>query len=720
MLIEKGKKMKKKLLSLILCSALVLSSNFSLLEVNAAEMEVQQNVYDTQVIPDIYNTGCKGELTPWREYFNMDPSAESLYITLELQQTYGTQYNADIYGVGYKFSNVDFSDVTVNLNKAGLTNITFENCYFGSNGTNNVAIGSNWTDTCRVDFKNCTFTNSKSASVKASESKHLFYDRCLFYGIYGSAIVANKNTYITNCYFHSIGVEGQSSNAVLNGVNTFQSFLMINCRINSVSYDGVYPNSCISLKNVTATATNGITIQNVYMSGGHYSVYLSIDETIESSKVSFANIQVGNASQYSSTNLTASDEIRNLYDNAEKDIDSLHVSSVYTEDNKMNLVVSNYTGDTRDLLMITNNGSYKTTIKACPDYDESLNCNSLKEFPFDLEVTLPENPEYVVCYDVTDVSNPKQVRFVNNTENAVMVDIESSLAVASEIDDSGSLLPDITEPDSPDEPATPSEPMDGNIDFKANIDSWFEVKIPNSYKLTDLTNELEFSVSGDIAGDKLLSVTTEESIVLKNANEDELVATLNMTKKSFAFAELKDITDSAIVIEVEKLPAGRFVGEMPVYVSIIDAEESIPDGVITGQINETVNYRLENGTFTVSGTGGMSDYYYTYENYRDQIVTAVIEDGIDCVGLSSFQDCSNLETVYLGNDVSVIKGYAFKRCSNIKSVYMPTSVTEVVNGAFVSNNTNTTIYYAGTEEQFNQITGVENMAGLTIVYNQTW
>lgn len=566
----------KKTLGIIISSILLFLATYILVpvNVNAAEKEVVDNIYDTQIIPDIYNTGCKGELTPWREYFGFDESATTCYITIQLQQQYGTPYDAESYGTGYVIKNVDFSDVVVTLNKSGLTNITFENCYFGVEATNNVVIGTNWTGIHSVTFLNCTFTNSSSASVKATDEKHLYYNNCLFYGINGNAIVTYKTTFINNCYFHSIGTsDGRSSNGIKSASKENATLVINNCRFNGTTYKGVNPNSCMHIE-ITSTSYQGaVSFNNLYMTGGHYSVYFSADEGTQTTDFLFSNISVGNGCQYGKSSLNTSNEIRNLYDNAINDIDSLHVSSVFTENNELSLVVSNFTGQDRELLTITNNGSYRTKVESCPDYTTGLNYSCLAEFPFDLEIVLPDkNPEYVVCYDITDITNPKQVRFVNNTQNSVFVDIDSALSISNMLKDSGSLLtyrvlPEEV-PDNPDEPMIPSEPMGGNIEFQANIVSWFEVTIPNSYNLTDTENLLEFSVRGDITGNQMLSVTSTESVILKNEQDEELKASLTIEKDKFIYEEIKNKYNSNILISVNNLAAGRYVGTMPIYIEI--------------------------------------------------------------------------------------------------------------------------------------------------------
>lgn len=693
------KRLLSIVLSCILCASVLLNMS---IEAKAAEVEVTQNIYDTSVIPDLYNTGCKGELTPWREALGLEENAETCYMTTTLQDNYGEPYynEGEVVDNAVLFKNIDFSDVTLTLNKPGLKSMMFENCYFGNNSSYNVQMGNNWSEGASLVFQNCTFANSTSGSVNYTDNKEIAYVNCLFKDSSKGALA--NNSCFQNCYFINIGGNGIESTAENN------ICVINNCRFDKVVYnENETTTSCINLY-ITG---NKIAISNVYLNGGQYPFKLNGDFSEQTNQLLLENIFIGdNRKTLSKFSFETNDENEiNQYSNNVKDIESLLVSSVISDNNETMLVATNYTDDERTLLMITNNGSYKTTINACPDYETGRTYASKSDFPFDLEVSLPEDSEYLVCYDVTDISNPKQVRFVNNTENAVYVNVEESLASAVAVDYDGSSIPV--------EPNQPSNTTGGNISFTANIDSWFEVSIPNSYNLTDLSNNLEFTAEGDIAGNKHLSITTDETLVLTNDNNDELPALISMNKTKFNYLELKNIAQSSIVIEIEKLPAGRFVGELPIYISIVDAEEN---GLITGNVNETITYHIKDGIMTFSGTGNMPNYSYSYEQYRDGITTVIIEDGITAIALKDFIDFADLETVYIGNDVEWIGGYAFQRCTNLKSVYMPVNVVEVTAGCFVSNNTDTTIYYAGTEEQFNQILNVEHLTHLTVLYEQTW
>ena len=696
----------KRLLSIVLsctlCASVLLNMS---IEAKAAEVEVTQNIYDTSAIPDLYNTGCKGELTPWREALGFEESATSCYITSSIQDNYGEPYYkyGELVADVVLFENIDFSDVAVTLNKPGLKSMAFENCKFASDSPYNISVGNNWAGDYAIYFENCTFSNSTSSSVGNGADKTYVYNQCLFKDSTKGA-VANNSVFM-NSYF--ININGNSIES-LTGGNT--SCAISNCRFDKIVYNENWTTtSCINLSTVE---TDNIYVSNVYLNGGQYPFKFNGVKPADTVEMFvFENIFIGDnyigTSKFRREIENNDAETINIIENGIKDMDSLLVSSVINENNETMLVATNYTDDERTLLMITNNGSYKTTINACPDFETGRTYTSKSAFPFDLEITLPEDADYLVCYDITDETNPKQLRFVNNTEAAVYVNIEESLASAVAVDYDGSSIPTGPNP--------PSNTTGGNISFTANIDSWFEVSIPNSYNLTDLSNNLEFTAEGDIAGNKHLSITTDETLILTNDNNDELPALISMNKTKFNYLELKNIAQSAIVIEIEKMPAGRFAGELPIYISIIDA-----GNVISGDVNGNISYCIENNTITFSGTGNMPNYSDTYEMYKDEITTAIIEDGITSIGLKNFKDFTNLKTIYIGNDVTGIAGYSFQNCSDLESVYMPVNVVEVSVGCFVSNDENTTIYYEGTEEQFNQIVGVEHLANLTVLYEQTW
>lgn len=118
--------------------------------------------------------------------------------------------------------------------------------------------------------------------------------------------------------------------------------------------------------------------------------------------------------------------------------------------------------------------------------------------------------------------------------------------------------------------------------------------------------------------------------------------------------------------------------------------DSTPEVICAGKSgttgsNATWRFNGVTGEFTVSGTGTMS--YYTTSNpapwtdFRDEIVTVTIEEGVTNVSSTSFYRCTSLKNVNLPDTVTTIGGCAFEKTA-IESIVLPDSVTHIDNAAF--------------------------------------
>ena len=86
----------------------------------------------------------------------------------------------------------------------------------------------------------------------------------------------------------------------------------------------------------------------------------------------------------------------------------------------------------------------------------------------------------------------------------------------------------------------------------------------------------------------------------------------------------------------------------------------------SGSCAADVNWRFENDTLTLSGSGAVPDYPAGgapwKAGYTDGITSVVIEDGITSVG-ASFRDCENLSNVTIPESVLTIAEDAFDGCT---------------------------------------------------------
>ena len=80
-----------------------------------------------------------------------------------------------------------------------------------------------------------------------------------------------------------------------------------------------------------------------------------------------------------------------------------------------------------------------------------------------------------------------------------------------------------------------------------------------------------------------------------------------------------------------------------------------------------------------------------------------IPKSVTSIGKFAFGFCTSLKSINLPDSVSVIGARAFSLCTALESIVMPKSVTHVVWGAFSGCYNLKTVYYTGTEEEWNNI-----------------
>jgi hypothetical protein len=129
---------------------------------------------------------------------------------------------------------------------------------------------------------------------------------------------------------------------------------------------------------------------------------------------------------------------------------------------------------------------------------------------------------------------------------------------------------------------------------------------------------------------------------------------------------------------------------------------------ITGECTWTLTGAPGNYTLAISGNGAMENYDWDgspWYQRRDDIKTAVIQDGVttigsgafcgcrgltdvtipnsvQTIGVSAFSDCSGLTDVTISNSVQTIAGWAFEGCTNLTAVMIPNSVQAIDLWAF--------------------------------------
>ena len=94
-------------------------------------------------------------------------------------------------------------------------------------------------------------------------------------------------------------------------------------------------------------------------------------------------------------------------------------------------------------------------------------------------------------------------------------------------------------------------------------------------------------------------------------------------------------------------------------------------------------FDADTGTLTISGTGYMYHLFTSpWEQYKSQITTVVINEGVTSIGGYAFSYCSSLTSINIPDSVTSIGDSAFRGCSGLTSITIPEGVTLVDRDAF--------------------------------------
>lgn len=115
----------------------------------------------------------------------------------------------------------------------------------------------------------------------------------------------------------------------------------------------------------------------------------------------------------------------------------------------------------------------------------------------------------------------------------------------------------------------------------------------------------------------------------------------------------------------------------------------------SGKCGANINWSLNNGILTLTGSGSMYDYkYYGDSNHAPwqsqsspnyDIKQIVVGNGITRIGNHAFSNCSLLTSVSLPNTVTEIGQSAFDSDYKLTSIVLPTNLTKIDYSAFMSS-----------------------------------
>ena len=158
---------------------------------------------------------------------------------------------------------------------------------------------------------------------------------------------------------------------------------------------------------------------------------------------------------------------------------------------------------------------------------------------------------------------------------------------------------------------------------------------------------------------------------------------------------------------------GSFVGCVSLEeVVLSDSLSSIGIGAFSG-CESLESITIPDGVTSI----GLAAFFWC-----DSLTSIVIPDGITSIGSSAFSGCSSLTSIVIPDSVTLINFGTFQGCSSLTSIVIPDGVTFIGYSAFGDCDSLETVYYRGSEEEWNEIE-VESANGMLedveIVFNYT-
>ena len=111
----------------------------------------------------------------------------------------------------------------------------------------------------------------------------------------------------------------------------------------------------------------------------------------------------------------------------------------------------------------------------------------------------------------------------------------------------------------------------------------------------------------------------------------------------------------------------------------------------SGSCGENLTWEFDpaTGALTISGTGAMTSA--PWSDYKTQITSVSLPDGLTTIGTGAFQYCSALTSVEIPASVTSINMSAFQYCSALTSVELPNGLTTIGRSAFINCSALTSI-----------------------------
>ena len=704
---------------------------------------IQETEADVNVIPDKYNTGASGNLIKAK----LGQKIEDIQFVSGSGGTINAinfkYHNSNICEEVY-ISNYDFSDYPLALYDAcGLKNkvhITFENCMFKSVSTPKT------NSDVFLEFKNCTFNSFYGSNAS--------FERCLFGNSCYDGMVAFQNVSVRDSFFCNLfSYESANTGTHSDGIQIYGSndaeakdIAFVNCRFEippvETNYGNSYVNSCIMLALEYNNASN-VNFKNCIANGGGYTIYAGSVNGYSMENIEFCNIQIGAAKRYETFYYNLSNSVK--IDDVGL-INKLYIGSVWKQNGETHCSVSNDTSRDRELTIYADGNIYTYVIPACPSGKNPY--MKYEQYPFDVDISVPQDCSYLVCFDTTSNSTCEQIRYCNWTDKNVYMDDEIAKMLHTDVEDSILLSGKCGEK------VYYELQNSGRLVVKGE-GAMYNYSSGNAAPWNKYSDTIqEIVIEGNVTSigrqafitcDGVEKVTIGQAIQTIEGNAFmgcSCLVEINLPESvmeigdyAFAGTTLRKVIYSGTEEMWDDVSIGMYNDMLIEHIYFspneIVFQESAGNSytktnktiVLEGRCGEDVYYELtSDGTLTLKGTGGTYNYNSgnraPWFGKRADIKQVIIEEGITELGAQLISFCEKVEMVKLPTTLVVIGGNVFIGCGQLEYIELPNNIRKIGEYAFWGTGLNKCVFLGSESVWKNiQILGKNNKLIQAVVFN---
>lgn len=709
---------------------------------------------DLCIIPDKYNTGAQGNLTPVTSdcYISGVKFGTTGVSDRKLDLYYQSGEVPNVILVeNYDFSSSDFKVHNVAKVEKPVT-VIFRNCKFQSytiSGSGKVS----------HQFENCTFTH-----FAGSDSS--FTDCYFGSGTDGDGINPGKNCTFKNCMIADLIQSAEvAGDKHIDGFQIFGSsdgdnnsnISLENCRFEMPAIPFASPsgamNCPVSIIMRYSDAEN-ISFKNCHINGGLYYAMMILKNENSVNNLTLEKIYLGESSK---SPYHCDGNFEGLITRNTSATEYLYVASVRKMSDGIHLSVTNDTNEERILSVLTEKGVEKFDIPACPKgMDLTADTLTYSDFPFDLDIVIPD-AEWVVCYDTT--GSAEQIRFVNWSGKDVYVDVDAlfpkeekaDMVIGGSISVSGaestnkegfvqsekkenitgSEMPGIVMQGQCGETAKyvlsngvltiSGTGATGNY-HSGNTAPWYEYRAEIKEAvicegITHLGNQLFVDCRN------LGKVTLEEGVKTIGSN---VFKRCNNIQQLYLPRSLEAIGSRSFSSSINSVVFGGTIDEWGSIAfgsyneALLKSDIAYQDFILySGMCGENVAWTYSSeGKLTLSGKGATYNYHSgntaPWFAYASEIKNIEIKEGVTAIGNYIFRDCARVKSVVLPDSVTMVGVNSFSRCKGLTELTCTSSLTSMGKNSFAATSIST-VFFSGNNDEWNQISG-NALTKATVVY----